>query len=801
MDALLRDLRFAGRTLARAPGFTLVAVATLALGIGTNTAVFSVVDAVLLRPLPFYEPSRLVAVWRDASAWGGSTREPLDPGGLSELGDEPGLFEAVGGWAAWSPTLTELGDAEVLPAARVTAGTFEGVLRVEPILGRGFLAEEDLPGAAGTVLLSHGFWLERFGGDRSALGRPIILDEEPYVVIGVMPEGFAAPFAPEATVWAAARLDPGHCAADCLGVGVMGRLAEGTSFEVARERTSALAARWSAVVESGGGSGGRAELLRLREDLVGDTAHALWMLLGAVGGVLLIACTNVAVLLLVRGATRRAEFGVREAMGADRASLLRQLLVEGLLLAALGGVAGIALASWSVEGMLRLLPISLPPLTHVGVQGRVLAFTAVLVLGTGLAFGMVPAVRAGDRDLGASLRRRRGAARFEAALVVGQVSLTMVLLVGSGLLVRSLQRLHDTELGLEPTPVLTVEVAVPPDRFTEQVPRTALLEALLERLGGMGSIRSVAAASFVPLVTDGLATELRFEDAVGDARTDDLVRVRPVMGGYFYTIGQRVVAGREFEARDAADGPPVAIVTERLAARLLGDPNRDPIGMRVALGPGPPVWRTIVGVVSDTRHLGPRDTQRDAVYVPFPQLPTRTATFLVRTDGDPTELGAEVRAALADVDPGLAASSMTVLGERAEGNLSSERLATRVLTTFSVLALLLTAVGLYGVVSLTVSRRVRELGIRIALGADGEHVRRLVLRGSLRIAIVGIALGAAGALALGRLLRALLYEVPVMDAPTFAGTTAILAAVALFASRPPAERAIHTDPVHVMRER
>ena len=407
MDGLWGDIKYAVRTLVRSPTFTLVAVATLGLGIGANTAIFSVVDGVLLQALPFDEPGHLVTAWLDMSERDGPVREWFTSEDFADLRAEPGLFEEVGGWGGWGPTLTELGDPSVLTAAAVTEGTFEGVLRVQPFLGRGFLAEEDLPGAARSVLLSYGFWQERFGGDRSVLGRTVVLDERAYSVVGVMPRGFAPPFVPNAELWRTAQLDPSACGRGCYSIRAVARLAPGVSIEVARERASALAARLAANYPDTNTRVGVA-LFDLQEDLVGPTARALWVLLGAVGFVLLIACTNVANLLLSRGADREAEFAVRVALGAGRGPILRQLLTESVLLASLGGVLGLALAAWGTDALLAMAPVSLPGLSDVSVDGRVLWFTATSTLSTGVLFGFFPALRASRTNCYAGVTRAKG---------------------------------------------------------------------------------------------------------------------------------------------------------------------------------------------------------------------------------------------------------------------------------------------------------------------------------------------------------------------------------------------------------
>ena len=801
LSGLWGDVRFGARTLVRAPSFTLVAVLTLGVGIGANAAVFSLVDAALLRPLPYDEPDRLVALHLDGSGRGDVSTQRLSPDDVADFRAEPGLFEVVGAWSAWQPTLTELGDPAVLTSARITAGTFAGVLRVPPFLGRSFLPEEDLPGAAGTVLLSHAFWRERLGADPSALGRPIVLDDEPYSVIGVMPEGFAPPFLPDADLWVAARLDARVCGRGCPGVDALARLAPGVSMAVARERAAALAARIARdYPQTSGGVG--ASVVGLQEELAGGVAGGLRMLLAAVGFVLLIACTNVASLLLARTAGRREEVIVRIAIGAGRGAILRQVLAESLLLAAAGGLLGIAIAAWGTEGLVAIAPVDMPGLDRVAVDGRVLGFAAATALWTALLFGMTPALWVSRPGALETVTRHRAGGRaaetLRAGVVVGQVAIAMVLMVGASLLLRSLQRLEATDPGFEADGVLTVTVAFPPGRYGVDPERIAFYEALLAELESIPGVRSVAATTSVPLSGADPDAEVLVEGEPAPIRHS--VRVRRVTGGWFYTMGQRVLEGRELEARDAGDALPVAVVNERFAERYLGYPNSDPIGKRISLETGAPMWRAVVGIAADTRHASLRREAAPAVYVPYVQAPEGGLTVVVRADADPSDLVPGVRDAVTAVDPALAASSVVPMAERLEETLVAERFASRVLSTFALLALLLAAVGLYGVVSYRVTRRMREMGIRLTLGARAEDVRRMVVHGSLKLTAVGVGLGAVGALAVTDLLDALLYEVGVADPRVLALTLGVLAAVGVLASWLPAARAASTDPAVVLRE-
>jgi predicted permease len=805
MDHFWRDVRYAARTLARAPTFTLVAVGTLALGIGANTAIFSVVNGVLLRELPYDEPERLVNVWLDMTRRDGPLREWFTPQDLVDYRAEPGLFEAMAAWGGWTPTLTGIAEPEVITAAVITQGMFEEVLRVPPRLGRGFVASEDAPGAAGSVLLSHAFWQERLGGDPAVLGRSVLLDETPFTVVGVMPEDFRPPFVPDAELWAPARLDPASCGRGCYTIRAIARLAPGLTLDAARERADALAARLAEAYPDTHERVG-AVLFDLREDLVGTTQRALWVLFGAVGFVLLIACLNVANLLLARGAGREGELAVRAALGAGRASIVRQMLTESLLLATLGGAVGLALAGWVTDALIAATPVTLPGVAEVGVDGRVLAFTAAVALGTGLLFGMIPAVRAGYADVYGGLRRTTGGARrggrLADGLVVSQVALALMLLVGAGLLGRSFQRLTGASLGFDPEGVLTVSLALPASRYDEAFERTAYYGALLERLRAMPGVVSAAATNSLPLAGNDGDANFRIEGAPPPEPTQEPVAwIRRITGGYFTTMRQELVAGRDFNAMDGAGAPNVVIVNETLARRHFGDPPRDALGKRVAFGGGPdPIWRTIVGVVADTRHFGIRDGTRPAMYFPYEQVPSLGMSVVMRTAGDPAALAPEARAAVSDVDGALAASSVAPLSELVDAAVVNDRFVTGLLGAFALLALVLAAVGLYGLVSYGVTRRMREMGIRLALGAGDHHMLRLVLGGGLGLTGVGVALGVIGSLALTRVLGSLLYGVSATDPATFGAVVAVLSGVAVAASWIPAHRARRADPVTVLRQ-
>lgn len=802
MDGLARDIRLAARRLLGAPAFTLIAAGTLALGIGVNTAIFSVVDAVLLRDLPYDAPDELVTVWLDMTRREGPEREWLTPGDFEEYRSAPNLFAETGAWGGFNPTLTGVGEPQVVTAAAVTEGMFERVLQVEPAHGRGFLPEEDIPGGAAVVVLSHGFWQRNLGGDRSVLGRTFSLNEVPSVVVGVMPEGFVPPFVPDAQVWTPIQLDPARCGFGCYTIRVIARLAPGVSLDAARRSASRVAARLEEEYPAENGKVG-VSIFGLQKDLVRPVERSLWVLLGAVALVLLIACTNVANLLLARSAARESEFAMRVALGAGRASVLRQLLTESVLLALIGGAAGVALAAWATDALSAMAPrLAVPGLAEAGVDLRVLMFTATLTLGSGVLFGFVPALRASRPDIYARTRRGGAQGRLASSLVAVQIAMALVLLVGAGLLVRSFEQLSDAELGFDPEGVLTTTLGLPGARYADSDSRISYYESLLDRLEREPGTTSVGATSSLPLGGIDGDAEFRIEGEPPPDPTDPNVAwIRRVTGGYFQTVDLPLVAGRSFEDGDDARATRVVIVNETLARRYYGYPRRDPLGTRVTFGDGnDPVWRTIIGIVRDTRHFAIRDGTRPAMYFPYAQVPATNMSIVIRTSGDPLDFAASARAAVSAVDAALAASTVAPMTDLVDDALAADRFVTRLLSAFAVVALLLATVGLYGVVSYGASRRRQEMGIRVAMGATGRDIRRLVVRRGLGFALLGVGIGIVGAFTLTGILEALLYDVPATDVVTFAGTAAVLVAVALLASWLPARKAGRVDPVLVLRE-
>jgi putative ABC transport system permease protein len=807
MDTLLRDVRYGARTLLRSPLMTLVATLTLALGIGANTAIFSVVDGILFRSLPYAEPDRLVAVWADYTERDGPLREWLSYPAFADLRDRDHVFEDVAVYGGWAPTLTGAGEATSLVGGAVTAGMFSHVLRVAPALGRTFAPEDDRPGAAVVVVLSHGLWVRAFGGDASIVGRTVSLDGEPHTVIGVMPAGFRPPFIGGAEIWR--PLSPGvpggffeaRLMAVLRGIA---RLRPDVAIETARSEASALARRISEEYPDATGIG--YALFPLRADIVAAADRALRVLLGAVGVILLIACVNVANLRLARGATRRGELAIRSALGASRVRLVRQLFTENILVAVLGGTLGFILALWGTQLLIAVAPAGTPRIASISVDYRVLGFTAAVTLLSGLAFGLLPALLAGRSALMESLKEGgRGAdtathgRRIQSALVVSQVALALTLLVGAGLLLRSFQTLNSVDLGFETRDRITLQVNLPASRYTELEQRTAFYTQLLERLGSLPGVTGAAATATVPMTGNDSDVTFNIEGhppaQPGDERAVWYRRATP---DYFDVMGIRLLAGRAFTAADDFAAPRVIIINETLAQRHFAD--RDPIGQRININdPAEPNWRQVIGVVEDVKNFGIRSDVRDALYLPYLQSPSLVMAVVLEISGDPAAMIRTVRTEIASLDPMLAATGIAKLDDIVSADLAPDRFVTFLLSGFAALALLLAAIGLYSVVSYNVTQRLREVGIRMALGAHSPQVMAMIVGRSMAMVGIGIVLGAAGAFFLTRLMEGLLYGVAARDPFTFVAVALTLTAIGGAAAAIPARKAARLDAMSVLR--
>ncbi len=808
MGAMAHEIRVALRRLARAPAFTLIAVLTLALGIGANGAIFSVVEAVLLRPLPYPEPDRLVMLWQDYSRRGGPDTEWFSPGSFLDWRSGNRSLEDMAVFADWQPTLTGAGSATRLAGGVVSRGFFH-VLGVVPALGRTFTAAEDLPGADPVVLLSDATWRARFAADPGILGRTVQLDGEAQTVVGVLPPGFSFPLLADDQVFRPLRLDPADAPYGQIVLRAIGRLKPGVSLPQARHDLSAVAARLAERQPRELADVG-ANLTPLREQLTGDLEPALLALLAAVGAVLLIACVNLANLLLVRAEARGREQAVRRALGAGTWRLAAGALLESLLVAGAGAVAGLLVAEWSIGALRALAPIALPALFTPRLDGGVLLFAAGLAVASGLASGLLPALRGGRADdltgrlregsAGSGSSRRQG--RTRGVLVATQMALAFTLLAGAGLLLRSFVALEGVDPGFDPRGVLSFRVAVPPTTYPEPAQAAALLDRYLERLRALPGVESASMISWLPM--SGADTDVSFVvegEPAPEPGHEHVIWYRQIDPDYFSSLRIRRLAGRTFTAADSADAPRVVVLGEAAARRFF--PGEDAVGKRLKPGDDPSSdepWWTVVGVVANVRHAGLDADPKLEMYLPEAQAPRRGMTIVLRTAGRPEDLVGPARAALTALDPALALAGVDTLSDMVSGSVAVPRFLTLCVLAFAAVALFLAALGVYGVVAQVVGRRSRELGLRMALGADRGAVLRLVMRQGMVPVAAGVAIGLLGALLAGRLIRGLLFQVPPTDAVTLAAVTGLLAAAALLATWLPGRRATRLDPLVALRE-
>jgi putative ABC transport system permease protein len=797
MSDLLQDIRYGLRRLWKAPGFTLAVVLVLALGIGATTAIFSVIDAALLRPLPYPEPGRLVAVY-------GPGQNPFSFPQYLDWKRDTEVFADLGTYWKTTYTLTGAGEPELLKVGQMSASV-PRMLGVVPRVGRLFSPAEDLPGSERVIMLSEGLWRRRFGGDPRILGRTLTLGEQPYTVIGIIPPGrrstvpTALAAAQELDAWTSLRLNEKNAPRDMQFLDVLGRLRPGIGLAQAEERTVSFARGLKEAV----GTDQDVQLVPLERLVIGNARPLLIALAGAVAMVLLIACTNVANLLLARAAVRRREIAVRAALGAARGRLVRQLLVESLLLALLGGGAGVLVAWAGVAGLRALGPGSVPRLAEATVDAKILGFALVLSLCTGLLFGLLPALRASRADLGEVMKEgARGTAggpareRLRGTLIVAEVALSFALLIGAGLLLRSLERLLAVDKGFDAEHVMTSYLLLPYNSYPEGHQQAAFFREVRERVQALPGVRTAALVSDIPLgggSNGGIAIEGR-EYPRGK---EPLAEKRIASPGYFEALRIPLLAGRVFSERDIAGAPPVVVVNQALAQRYF--PGESPLGKHVDFRWDTKGMQEIVGVVGDVREQALHLPARPAIYIPYAQRPAEWAYLLVRTTGDPNGIVPSLRRVVAALDRNLPLAQVRPLEDVVAAGLADRRLAMALFGVFSVLSLVLAALGLYAVISYMVVQRRQEIGIRMALGARTEQVVRSVLSQGMALIGIGVIVGAIAALWLGRFLAGLVFGVGTTDPVTFGSVALLLATTALLASMIPALRAAHVDPASVLR--
>ena len=807
---LFADLRYAFRTLARAPGFTAVALLTLALGIGANTAIFSVVDAVLLRPLPYEGGDRLVWVWENNLSKG-MPLNPASPGNLNAWRNETSVFESISAFDGQSFNLTDHGVPQRVIGGKVFADFFD-VFGIRPALGRTFRHDEDRAGADPVVLLSHGLWQRRFGGDPSIVGRSITIDGKSHAVVGVIQGGQPVPlslfelFIPFALD--AAQADS-HAERFLRPIG---RLKPGVTVAQAQAELGAVARRLEQLHPQDNAGAG-VTVIPLKEMLTGDLRLALLVLLGAVGLVLLIACVNVANLSLVRAVSREKEFALRAALGASRLRLTRQAFTEAFALSALGTAAGLALASFGLQGVRALIPavsgtynVPIPGLDEIGIDGRVLAFTVGLSFLSALLCGLAPALRTSGyglneplKDAGRGSVSSRGG-RLRGALVVTETALALVLLIAAGLMVESVRRLQAAPLGFDPRRVLTMSLTLPEAGYAQGPRRVEFFRRLLQRVGSLPGVESAAACNYLPLSGHWGSTAFTIEGRPPLAAGDFLVAdTRTVTPGYFGTMAVPLVDGRSFDFEDDETRPRVVVINQAMARRYW--PNERPVGRRVVLRDGPDAdVREIIGVVGDVRHFGADAAPHAEIYSSHLQVPEKSMTLVVRTTAEPTGLVAAVRDRVLEIDPSQPIYDVKPVEQLAAQSVAPRRFAMLLLATFAVVALCLATIGIYGVISYVVGKRTREIGVRMALGASRQQVLGLVVGQGMKLAFVGIMAGLAGAVAATRALRSLLFDIKPFDRGTFLMVTLTFAGVALLACWLPARRAAGVNPMEALRD-
>jgi putative ABC transport system permease protein len=795
IETLAQDLRYGARLLRRSPGFTAAAVLTLALGIGANTAVFSVADAVFLRPLPFAEPERLAAVWLNGPG------HSISQASFVELREASRSLADVAAYSAWGFTLTGSGEPEMLKGARVSANLFR-LLGARPALGRAFLPADGEPGRGQAALLGDGLWHRRFGADPKVLGRTITLNGESYTVIGVMPAGFHFPSRDFSDLWLPLAIDP---AAEEFKAGyltLIGRMAPGVTAAQATEEVRAIARRILEREPDGDTEESAPVVAPLQAEMAGDLRPALLVLLAAVGSVLLIACVNVANLLLARASVRRQEIAVRLALGAGRRRLLRQLLTESVMLGVLGGAAGVLLALAGVGPLAEGVTAGSPRLTEVAVDGRILLFALGTSLAAALTFGLVPALRSSAPDLqdtlkegGKSESANPARQRLRSSLVVAEIALALVLVAGAGLLIQSLWRLYSVDPGFRAEGVLSFRLS-PAFEGEDTAPRLAYYESVLERLAGLPEVEAAGAVHLTPLGGNNWNPSLRVEGRPVEALPS--VDWRVATPGYFETLGIPHLAGRPFDSSDREGAPGVALVNQTFARQVF--PGESPLGRRVnTFFEGKDNWVTIVGVIGDVKHHGLATAPEPEMYRPYAQYPTTGMTVMLRVASDPLRLVPAVREAVWGIDADVPISEMVPLEEVVARSMARHRSVTVLLAVFAGIALLLGAVGIYGVMAYAVAHRRHELGIRLALGARPGQVLRLVLGQGMILAALGLAVGLPLSAAAARLLESLLFGVAPGDPFTLGGVALLLAVVALLASYHPARRALEVDPVQALR--
>jgi predicted permease len=801
---LAQDLHYGVRMLVKNPSFTIVAVLALALGIGANSAIFSVVNTVLLRPLPYKNPGRLVMLWEEATHLGFPKNTP-SPANFIDWRAQNTVFEAMAAMVERSFNLTGVGEPERFDGRRVSANLFD-LLGVQPQLGRAFRAEEDKPGSR-VVILSNGLWQHRFGGDPRVIGQALSLNGESYTVIGVMPGSFQFPTRRD-QLWVPLAFDAKEAASRGNHfLEVIARMKPGVTLQQAQAEMSTIAARLAQQYPEENLRVGSV-VTALQEQVVGDIKPALLVLLGAVGFVLLIACANVANLLLARAAARQKEIALRLALGAGRSRLTRQFLTESVLLAVIGGAVGLLLSIAGLRVLKTFIPDTISQAQAISIDAKVLVFTGLVALVTGIIFGLAPAMQVSHLDINDTLKEGgRDAAggtrgnRIRALLVIGEIAVSFVLLMGAGLLINSFMHLRNLHPGFRANHLLTMKIPLSEVKYPDKERRSPFYAEVLRRVQALPGVQSAAVAGNLPLTYDGDSMPIGIEgrtDPPPDQRPDVILRV--VGPGYFSTMGIPLVRGRDFSEQDKADSARVVIVSEKTARHFW--PGENPIGKR--LKPGSTSrnipWIEIIGVVKNVRQNDFVSEPKMQMYMPYQQLNSFAPNALVvRTNVEPLSLAAAVRNAIWAVDKDQPVSNLRSMDEIVSEAVARQRFSMLLLGIFAALAMVLAAVGIYGVMSYSIAQRTREIGLRIALGAQKSDVLKMILRQGLRFVAAGLAIGLAASFVLTRVMASLLFGISATDPATFVAISLVLIAVALLASYIPAVRAMKIDPMLALR--
>ena len=800
MNIFFQDLRYGLRVLRTSPGFTLVAVIALALGIGANTAIFSVVNKVLFQPLPYADPDRLMMIRETALPK--FPEFSVAPGNFLDWQKQNTVFSRMAAYNGVAYILVGGSEPERLRANRVTAELF-AMLGVKPALGRDFLAEENQEGKGKVAILSHGFWQRRFGGDARIVGQTLTLSGQPYTVVGVMPAGFQFPDAatelwvPMAFTAQETQNHGGHY------IAAIGTLKPGVPVEQAQASLATIAQRLAEQYPDSN-AGWSVKVIPMQEYFVRDIKPALLVLLWAVAVVLLIACANVANLLLVRAAARQKEISIRAALGASRGRVVRQLLTESVLLAIVGGVVGLALAYGGLVLLLTLAPEGLPRIKEVAIDKSALGFTFALTMLTGVVFGLVPALQASRPNLNETLKEGgRGGSegrkrqRLRSTLVVVEIAMALVLLVCAGLLIKSFARLQAINPGFNPKNVLVTGIGLPQAKYKEDNQKLAFYNGLLAGISTLPGVQAAGVTQSLPLAGDyilGFYIQGRPPYKPGEGPSTNYYAVSP---DYFKAMGIPLLRGRIFNDRDVEGAPRVAIINETMAKRFFAD--EDPIGKRIHVTNGPETFREIVGIVGDVRQYGLDRTPPLQTYEPHMQAAFSGMSLVVRTAGDPTNLSAGVRGQVKTIDKDQPVSNIRTMEQIVSSSVADRRFSMLLLGVFAAVALILAAVGIYGVMAYSVSQRTHEIGIRLALGATARDVLRLVVGQGMLLAIVGVIIGLAASFGVTRWISTMLFGVSTTDVAIFSAIPLLLAAVALVACLVPARRATKVDPIVALR--